>query len=89
MENVLTQHIEITPGVRGGQPCLAGTHIAVAEIAATYDLPLAGVYAALAYYYDHQAAIDERIAADTAFVAAFRQQNPSKLQARLRDLRGG
>lgn len=101
MENILTQHIEITPGRRGGKPYLVGTRITISdialmhlklgqtvpEIAAEYDLNLAGIYAALAYYYDHRAEIEHQIEEDEAFVAAFRQQNPSKLQAKLRQLR--
>jgi uncharacterized protein (DUF433 family) len=101
MENVLAQHIEITSGVRGGKPRLAGTRITVSdivimhlkmgltvpEIAAEYDLGLAGIYAALAYYYDHQAEIEHQIAEDDAFVAAFQQKNPSKLQLKLSQLR--
>ncbi len=102
MENILIQHIEITPGVRGGKPRLAGSRITVTdivimhlklgqsvdEIATEYNLPLAGIYAALAYYYDHQMEIDRQVAEDEAFAAAFQQQNPSKLQAKLRQLRG-
>jgi uncharacterized protein (DUF433 family) len=102
VENILIQHIEITPGVRGGKPRLAGSRITVTdivmmhlklgqsvdEIATEYNLPLAGIYAALAYYYDHQAEIDRQMAEDEAFAAAFQQQNPSKLQAKLRQLRG-
>lgn len=102
MENILIQHIEITPGVRGGKPRLAGSRITVTdivimhlklgqsvdEIATEYNLPLAGIHAALAYYYDHQAEIDRQVAEDEAFAAAFQQQNPSKLQAKLRQLRG-
>ena len=59
----------------------------VEEIAATYDLPLASVYAALAYYYDHRSEIEAQTQADDAFVTAFRGQNPSLLQAKLRQLR--
>jgi len=101
MENILTQHIEITPGVRGGKPRLTGTRISVSdivimhlkmglsidEIAIDYNLSLAGIHAALAYYYDHQPIIDQQIADDDTFVAAFRQQNPSKLQEKLKRLR--
>jgi uncharacterized protein (DUF433 family) len=32
MENTLIQHIEISPGIRGGKPRLAGTRITVADI---------------------------------------------------------
>jgi len=102
MEIMLTQHIEISPGVRGGKPHLAGTRITVSdivimhlklgqtidEIAVEYDLPLATIYAALAYYYDHQGEIERQLEEDDAFVAAFRQQNPSKLQIKLKQLRG-
>ena len=102
MENILIQHIEITPGVRGGKPRLAGSRITVTdivimhlklgqsvdEIATEYNLSLAGIHAALAYYYDHQAEIDRQVTEDEAFAAAFQQQNPSKLQAKLRQLRG-
>jgi len=98
MEAVLDHHIEITPGVRGGQPRIGGTRITVAdivimylrlgqsleEIAAKYNSELADVYAAMAYYHDHRSEIDERIKADEAFAEAFQQHNPSRLQAKLK-----
>jgi uncharacterized protein (DUF433 family) len=103
VEVVLDRHIEITPNVRGGRPRIAGTRITVADvvimhlrlgqsleaIAGKYDLDLAGVYAAMAYYYDHRAEIDESIEADQAFAEAFRRNNPSLLQAKLRALHSG
>src|SRR5262245_8430602 len=68
----LDQHIEITPGIAGGKPRIAGHRITVQdivvwhewmgrsadEIAAEYNLTLADVYAALAYYFDHRAEMD-------------------------------
>ena len=100
MEAVLDKHIEITPEVRGGEPRIANTRITVAdvvlmhlrlgqsleEIAGTYDLPLAAVYAAVAYYYDHRDAIDNCIEEDLAFAEAFRLNNPSPLQEKLKAL---
>jgi uncharacterized protein (DUF433 family) len=90
-------HIEITPGVAGGKPRIAGHRITVQdvvvwherlglsadEIASEYGLSLAEVYAALAYYYDHREEIDRAISAYEAFVAELRQRTPSKLKARL------
>ena len=32
MEAVLDRHIEITPDVRGGRSCIAGTRITVADV---------------------------------------------------------
>ena len=83
MENVLAQHIEITPGVAGGKPRIAGHRITVQniaiwhermgisadEIVSEYGLTLADVYAAPAYYYDHREEIDESIRSDEGFVA--------------------
>jgi uncharacterized protein (DUF433 family) len=91
MENVLAQHIEITPGVAGGKPRIAGHRITVQniviwyermgmtadEIATEYSLTLADVYAALAYYYDHRDDIDAAIRADEAFIAELRQKTTS------------
>ena len=59
------------------------------EIAAEYGLALSDVYAALAYYYDHRSEIDGSIEADEAFAEAFRRNNPSLLQAKLRALHSG
>lgn len=95
---VLDQHIEITPDIAGGKPRIAGHRITVQniviwhewmglsadEIAAEYDLTLSEVYAALAYYYDHRAEIDESIRADEAFVEELRRVTPSKLPEKLR-----
>lgn len=63
------------PNVRGGRPCIAGTGFRVTdvvmaqrfhnmtpdEIATGYDVPLAGVHAALAYYYEHRDELDDDI----------------------------
>ena len=93
----LDQHIEITPGIAGGKPRIAGHRITVEniviwhermgkcadEIASEYDLTLADVYAALAYYYDHRAEIDKTMEESKAFVEALRRTTPSKLLEKL------
>lgn len=89
----LDQHIDMSPGVLGGKPRIAGRRISVAqiviwhewmgksadEIATEYDLTLADIYAALAYYYDHRTEIDESIRASEAFVDDMRERTPSKI----------
>ena len=61
--------------VRSGRPCIAGTSLRVTDvimanlyhgrspdqIAADYELSLAKVHAALAYYYQHKEELDEDI----------------------------
>ncbi len=96
MVSVSTEHIEITRGVCGGNPRIAGHRITVQnivvwhermgmnpdEIAATYpSITLADVYAALAYYHDHREEIRARMKADEEFVAELRSNAPpSRLQ---------
>ena len=93
----LDQHIEVTPGVAGGKPRIAGHRITVQniavwherlgrsvdEIATEYDLSLADVYAALAYYFDHQEEIDQQIKQDEDFVEDLRRRNPPRLAQKL------
>jgi len=95
----LDQYIEVTPGIAGGNPRIAGHRITVQdiaiwherlgkspdEIAAEYDLTLAAVYAALAYYFDHRADIDRTIEEGQAFAEALRQRTPSKLLRKLQE----
>lgn len=97
MELALNKHIEATPETRGGKPRIAGTRITIEdivlmhlrlgqsliEIAGKYDLPIAGVHAAIAYYYDHREEIDHSIEEDEALIEAFRRDNPSPLQEKL------
>jgi uncharacterized protein (DUF433 family) len=97
VETVLDRHITLTPGVAGGKPHIVGHRITVQniviwhermglsadEIVTEYNLTLADIYAALAYYYDHQAEIDTAIKDDEAFVEALRQVSPSKLPSQL------
>ena len=103
MESELDRHLEATPGVRSGKTRISGTRITVvdvvlmhlrlgqslAEIAGKYDLPMASLYAAMAYYYDHQQDVDRIIEEDVAFAEAFRRNNPSPLQEKLRALSRG
>lgn len=68
-----------TPGIQGGQPCLAGTRIRIATLAVYWQqgytaedianrvftwLEIGQVYAGLAYYFANRETIDEAIAAD-------------------------
>lgn len=99
---VLDRHIEITPGVAGGKPRIAGHRITVQniviwhermgksadEICAEYELTLAEVYAALAYYFDHRDEIDQSIDASKAFVQTLRKHTPSMLEQKLKAHRG-
>ena len=98
----LDQHIEITPGIAGGKPRIAGHRITVQniaiwherlglsvdEIATEYDLTLADVHAALAYYFDHRAEIDRSIEDGEAFAETLRQRNPSKVRQKLHGRKG-
>jgi uncharacterized protein (DUF433 family) len=98
MTKTLDQHIEVTPGVAGGKPRIAGHRITVQniviwhetlgktadEIADEHDLTLSDVYAALAYYFDHQEEINKSLADGNDFVETARQSSSSKLGAKLR-----
>ena len=97
MELVLDKHIEKTAGVRGGKACITGTRMTVSdvvlshfrlgesldEIAVTYDLPLAAVYAAIAYYLDHKDEIDSEIENGRLFYEAQKAKTPSLVQQKL------
>jgi uncharacterized protein (DUF433 family) len=103
MVAVIEEHIVINSEVRGGKPYIKSTRITVAdvilmhlrlgqsleEIAGKYDLSLAALHAAMAYYYDHRAEIDRSIEEDTAFAEAFRRNNVSPLQEKLKALGNG
>lgn len=97
-EAILDRHIDITPDVARQKPRIAGHRITVQniviwyermglsadEIASECDLTLSEVYAALTYYYDHRAGIDQSIWDERAFVEELRQMTPSKLPEKLR-----
>src|SRR3990172_5193925 len=95
----LNGHIEITEGIVGGKPRISGHRITVQniviwhemlgrsadEIAADYDLTLADVYAALAYYHDNRRQIDKSIHEQEAFIEALRQKTSSKVEKKLKE----
>lgn len=99
----LDRHIEITPGIAGGKPRIAGHRItvqniviwheqmgrSVEEICSDYGLTLAEVYAALAYYFDHQMEIDQSIEKQEDFVKKLRKSTPSVLEQKLKAFRDG
>jgi uncharacterized protein (DUF433 family) len=80
--------ITTDPAVRGGRPCIAGTGLRVidvatasvfhqrspGEIAADYDISLAEVHAALAYYYQHKDELDADIRQAIATARAYKDQ---------------
>jgi uncharacterized protein (DUF433 family) len=95
----MTMNIESTPGIVGGKPRIAGHRITVQdvaiwherlgrsvdEIAADYDLSLAEVYAALAYYFDHRTEVDQGIEESRAYADALRKRTPSRVSQKLRE----
>lgn len=82
MNIVIQEYIAIAPKIRAGRPVVAGTGIRVMDIVAlknyhdytieaiadNYGLSLSQVYAALAYYYDHQTDIDSALIEDDDYI---------------------
>ncbi len=77
---VIAEHIEITPGISGGEAQIAGCGIKVQDVVIWHEkmglsprqivsrypmLSLSDVHAALAYYYDRQEEIEQQIAGET------------------------
>src|SRR5947208_15813188 len=97
----IAEHIEITPGVCGGKPRIAGHRIKVQHVVVWHErmglspdeivsqhpgLTLGDVYAALAYYHDHREQIEADIRAGEAFADRLRAGAPSIFEkARQRD----
>src|SRR5260221_11041781 len=90
MDTILSINlITSNPKVRSGAPCSAGTGLRVTdvviasmfhlqtpdEIAADYGISLAQVYAALAYYYEHKAELDEDVREQIATAKALKEQH--------------
>ena len=97
MEQIIGKHIEVTPEVAGGKPRIAGHRITVQnvvvwherlgmsadEIATEYGVTLADVFAALAYYYDHRAEIEQSLQDDAEVVRTLCERTQSKLKEKL------
>jgi len=91
-------HIEMTPGICGGRPRIAGHRIRVQDIVLWTEeglspdeivvrfpqLSLADVHAALAHYHDHREEIDQQIREDREFISRLRSENGPGLLDRLR-----
>ena len=90
--------IETTPGVCGGKPRIAGHRIRVQDIAIWHEdmglspqdivrqhpsITLGQVYAALAYYHEHQPEIRQQIQDGEAFAKQLQAENPSRLRQKL------
>jgi uncharacterized protein (DUF433 family) len=99
MTAVISEHIEITPGVCGGKPRIAGHRIRVQDVVVWHEqmgmspdeivsryptITLADVYAALTYYHDHLAEIRQQMRESDAFVQELQAKIPSKVQQKLR-----
>lgn len=96
---LIAEHIEITPGVCGGKPRIAGHRITVQNIALWHErgglspdeivsrhpsITLADVYAALTYYHDHRDEIRGQIQADEEFADRLEAESSSPLQEKLK-----
>jgi uncharacterized protein (DUF433 family) len=96
----IKSHIEITPGVCGGKPRIAGHRIRVQDIVILHDrmgkdpyeivhdypsITLADVYAALVYYLDNMAEIRKDIAAAERLEDELRAKTPSVLVQKLKE----
>jgi uncharacterized protein (DUF433 family) len=102
MQPVILQHIEMRPSAMHGQKaCIAGTRISVQDIYVWHELmgktpdqisseypflTLAQVHSALSYYYDHAEEIREQVRRGREDAERIRQNNPSKLAAKLADM---
>ncbi len=98
MTETIINHIEITPGICGGKPRIAGHRIRVEDIVIWHEsmgmspdeivsqyptITLADVYAALSYYHDHFEEIRKQMEEDTTFAREMQAQTPSLVKQKL------
>jgi uncharacterized protein (DUF433 family) len=98
METVIAEHIEKTPDICGGRARIVGHRVRVMDVAVLHNkrgltpeeivhqypgITLADVHAALAYFHDHRAEIEEEYRKDEEAVRELLTRHPSKVQARL------
>ena len=95
------EQIETSSDIRSGKPRVSGTRITVEdiavmhlklgmsliEIAGVYELSLAQVYAAMAYYFEHRENIEKRIEEEKALIKEYQRNHTSILQTKLEQLR--
>jgi uncharacterized protein (DUF433 family) len=99
---VIAEHIEMTPEICGGEPHIAGHEVKVRDVVIWHEkmglspreivsrypmLSLSDVHAALAYYYDRQAEIEQQIAGDAAGFRKVPQLTKEELLTNLRKFR--
>lgn len=103
LQAISVEHIQVSTDIRGGKPCIEGTRIAVEdvavmhlklgqsliEIAGLHSLSLAATHAAMSYYFDHRAAIEQRVAEEVLLVEAMRERQVSPLQMKLGQMQRG
>jgi uncharacterized protein (DUF433 family) len=102
--DLITKHIEKTPGVCGGRACVAGHRIRVQDIVVWHErrgyspdeivdmfpgITLADVYAALTYYFDNRQEIEDEFAKAQEWAEWVKVNSPSKISAELREKQGG
>jgi uncharacterized protein (DUF433 family) len=81
--NMIKEHIEITPGICGGKPRIAGHRIRLQDIVFWHEqmgmspyeilyhypsITLFDIYATLPYYHDHREEIRQQIAQSEALI---------------------
>jgi uncharacterized protein (DUF433 family) len=91
--DVLSRYISSDPKIFGGKPHITGHRIRVVDvavwnekfgwspdtIASKFNLSLAEVHAALAYYFANREALAAELKADAAFVEELKQRYPARL----------
>jgi len=79
IETLILPGIVSDPSIRSGRPIISGTRLEVADVAArhtfhghsadaiasAFDVTLAQVHAALAYYFEHKIEIDAQLRAES------------------------
>jgi uncharacterized protein (DUF433 family) len=97
MSIIAIERLEWSPGDQLGQARVRGSivtvhdivlehrddHLSAEEIASMFDIDISDVYAALAYYYDNKARLDQELAENEAAYQAKRLQYPSLFQEKL------
>lgn len=93
------ERIVKTPGVCGGNACVAGHRVRVSDVVIWHEyqrmtpdeivlhipsITLADVHAALAYYFDHVDEIQEEMRAERELAESIRKDHPSLVEAKLR-----